>query len=115
MRITDALNLDTASLPTAPTWAPGDCKVKLAPSSTVVRTMQCKSANKNYVATFRAVNPIVPTQPQVYRFTISLKRVAIDGPFNAPLSAVLSQGAIDRTGTIGDCQSNGSGLSCKEG
>jgi hypothetical protein len=61
------------------------------------------------------VNPVRSTQPQVYKFTITLKRIAIDGPFDAPVTAVLTQGSIDRTGTISDCQSNVGGLSCKEG
>lgn len=115
VRVTDALTLDTATLASPPAWAPGACVTKLDASTGVVRTIKCQSADKKYSASFRAVNPVSATQPQVYKFTITLKRIAIDGPFNAPVAAVLTQGVIDRTGTIGDCQSNGAGLSCKEG
>lgn len=115
IRVADALNLDTDDLPVAPAWTNAQCAVKLHPLNGVVRTMQCKSPDKNYVAIFRAVNPVLATEPQVYKFTVTLRRVAIAGPFNAPVSGVLSQGAVDRTGTISDCQSNAAGLSCKEG
>lgn len=115
IRVLDGLNLDTGNLAIPPAWAPGACTVKLHPLNGVVRTMQCKSPDKNYVATFRAVNPVLATEPQVYKFTVTLRRVDIAGPFNAPVSAILSQGAVDRTGTINDCQSNAAGLSCKEG
>jgi len=115
LQVVDALNLDTSSLVPAAAWAAANCTVKTHPLNGVVRTIQCKSPNKNYIATFRAVNPVLATQPQVYKFTLTLRRIAIDGPFNSPVSATLSQGAIDRTGTINDCQSNSAGLSCKEG
>jgi hypothetical protein len=53
--------------------------------------------------------------PQVYKFTITVRRVAVNGPFDAPVTTTLKQGAVDRVGTINDCQSNQAGLSCKEG
>ena len=115
IRITDALTLDTATLANPPAWTAAECATKNAPSTSVVRTMQCRSADKRYLATFRAVNPVTPSQPQVYKYTITLRRIAIAAPFNAPVSAVLTQGTIDRAGTISDCQANAAGLSCKEG
>jgi hypothetical protein len=115
VQVTDALGLDTSTLPVPPAWAAVDCTVRTHAPSGVVRTIQCKSANKNYTATFRAVNPISATQPQVYKFIVTLRRLPIVGPFDAPVSARVTQGAVDRTGAINDCQANASGLSCKEG
>jgi len=115
IHVVDGLNLDSAGLAIPPAWAPADCTPKLHPTNGVLRTLNCKSPDKNYAAVFRAVNPVLAGQPQVYKFTVTLRRIAVVGPFNAPVATTLSQGAVDRTGTINDCQSNAAGLSCKEG
>jgi len=114
-RVVDGLTLDTDALASPPTWSAAQCVVKIVPANSVIRTITCKSADKNSTLVIRAVNPVNPLVPQVYKFTITVRRVAINGPFDSPMSATLEQGAIDRVGTINDCQSNSAGLSCKEG
>ena len=115
LRVVDGLGLDTDALPDPPAWAPTDCVAKNDVNTGVVRTIQCKTPDKAYVATIRAVNPIVPATAQVYKFTFTLKKLPIVAPFDAPVTATMSQGAVDRIGTIDDCRSNAAGLSCKEG
>ena len=110
----DAIGLDTNTLPSPAVWAEASCTVKTGTGG-VIKTVTCKSADKNSTLVIRAVNPIVPTNPQVYKFTITLRRIAITGPFDAPVVTTLTQGAIQRVGVINDCQSNQAGLSCKEG
>lgn len=114
-RVVDGLTLDTDALASPPSWTAAQCVVKTVPVSGVIRTITCKSADKNSTLVIRAVNPVNPAVPQVYKFTITIRRVAINGPFDSPVTATLEQGAIDRVGTINDCQSNSAGLSCKEG
>ena len=113
-RVVEPLGLDTDTLASPPVWPAASCVVKTGTGG-VIRTVTCKSADKNSTLSIRAVNPINPAVPQVYKFTIALRRVAITGPFTAPVGTTLSQGAVDRAGTINDCQSNQAGLSCKEG
>ena len=113
-RVVDALGLDTNTLPSPAVWPAASCTVKTGTGG-VIKTVTCKSADKNSTLVIRAVNPIVPTSPQVYKFTITLRRIAISGPFDAPVVTTLTQGAIQRVGVINDCQSNQAGLSCKEG
>lgn len=113
-RVTESLGLDTDALVPVPAWPAASCVVKKHPSN-VIRTINCKSADKNSTLTIRAVNPISPLVAQVYKFTIQVRRVAINGPFDEPVHTTLRQGAIDRVGTINACQSNQAGMSCKEG
>ncbi|HEY8518064.1 MAG TPA: hypothetical protein VIS07_21350 [Candidatus Binatia bacterium] len=115
LHVEDALNLDTSTLVTQPSWTGADCKTRLHPKTAVVRNVTCRSPDKNYTATFRAVNPISASQPQVYKFTMVLRRLAVSGPFAAPVDVTLTYGAVDRIGDISDCQSNTAGLACKEG
>jgi len=114
LRVVDNLDLDTDTLASPPSWSAADCKVKLHGSG-VPRVIQCKSANKANVAVFRAVNPISATQPVVYKFVATLRRLAIDSPFDEPVSVTFTEGAVDRIGTINDCLSDSSGLNCREG
>ena len=115
VRVVDSLTLDTDTLASPPSWTPAQCVVKTVPANGVIKTVTCKSADKNSTLVIRAVNPVNPASPQVYKFTITVRRVAINGPFDSPVTTTLEQGPIDRVGTINDCQSNSAGLSCKEG
>jgi hypothetical protein len=54
--------------------------------------------------------------PNVYRVSISVKKLALTGPFAGPVTATISTDSdIDRVGTIASCKSNASAtkLSCK--
>lgn len=113
-RVVAALGLDTDLLASPPVWPAASCTVKTGTGG-VVKTVNCKTADKNSTLVIRAVNPIIPTSPQVYKFTITLRRIDIAGPFNSPVVTTLEQSSIDRVGVINDCQLNQSGLSCKEG
>jgi len=115
VRVVDGLNLDTDALASPPSWTGAQCVVKTVPANGVIRTITCKSADKNSTLVIRAVNPVNPALSQVYKFVVTVRRIAINGPFDEPVTTTLEQGAIDRVGTINDCQSNTSGISCKEG
>jgi len=115
VRVVDSLTLDTNTLASPPVWTAAQCTVKTVPGNGVIRTIVCKSADKNSTLVIRAINPVNPVVQQVYKFTITLRRVAVVAPFDSPVSTSLKQGAIDRVGTILDCQSNQAGLTCKEG
>jgi hypothetical protein len=116
VRVTDSLSLDTDTLASPPVWTAAQCVVKTVPANGVIRTITCKSADKSSTLVLRAVNPINPALPQVYKFIITIRRIDVAGPFDAPVTTDLKQGGtIDRVGTIMDCQSNQAGLTCRQG
>jgi len=50
-----------------------------------------------------------------WKFQIKLKRLTLPGPFQGPVSAMISYGAsINRQDQIMDCHATSSGLSCRE-
>jgi hypothetical protein len=75
--------------------------------------VSCKSPDKKLRIDFKRL----AATPSVYRFSIKLKRLTgLSGPFLAPVTITLTQtaNAVDRVGSIVDCQAVGSGLVCRE-
>ena len=55
--------------------------------------------------------------PSQLKLSLSVKGLTVPGPFSAPTSVVLSQGApvsgLDRTGSLGTCKLSANQISCK--
>jgi len=70
----------------------------------------CLSLDRRFKTTLKALKAV----PTTYRFTLTVKRVALIGPFDGPVTATISQDYdIDRTGTIGNCRVGSTKLTCK--
>ena len=64
---------------------------------------------------FRADFKPFRKSPSVFRFKIRFNRIAIDGPFTAPVKLTLTHNAgVVRMDTISDCKASNSGLNCRE-
>jgi hypothetical protein len=86
------------------TWASGECKV------TATR-ISCTSADKTAKAKFRTS----PSAEGLWRFSATYKKQPIPGPFLLPTNLHLTYGlAIDRLGTLTDCVSSFSAITCRE-
>jgi hypothetical protein len=70
----------------------------------------CIGSDKTFKLTIRALKPT----PQVFRYVFTLKRVALSGPFNWPVTVTMTNGAIDRAGDIVDCRVTNTALVCRE-
>lgn len=86
------------------TWSAADC----ATSSS--GKISCISPSRNAKL---QVKPIKAT-PQVFKFTFTVKRVGLTGPFTGPVEITLRNGAIDRFGVVVDCRVDNKGLACRE-
>jgi hypothetical protein len=100
LRIQDALGLDATY-----TWAQGECGLVSS------LKLLCLSLDHRFKAKF---SPIKAT-PTVYKFSITVKRVGLNGPFSGPVTATVSQDFdIDRVDTVVDCRLSTTKLTCKE-
>jgi hypothetical protein len=92
---------DSASLDQSHTWMPAQC-------STTTGRIRCSSSNAR--ADFRSS----PRTPNVFRFNVTLKGLAIDGPFQPPVSATLKHDTgATRCGTDTECRQSRAGLTCR--
>lgn len=96
---------DTMTTDHVQTWAPGDCVEQPAPTKIV-----CLSPDRTAKITLRAIK----ATPTVVKFVLTLKRVGLAGPFDAPVDMTISNGAFDRFGPIGDCRLSDKTLVCRE-
>lgn len=118
LRLRDALGLDTASLATPPAWTGAECSVRTHSPTGVIQRIRCRTADRRAKLVLRAVKPFVPGGLQTYRFSASVRGLAIDAPFAAPISVDLREGSDTgaiRVGVIHDCRANATGLRCREG
>lgn len=104
IRVQDSLGLDHSS---APSWLATECKPPLTNGK-----IRCFDTKRRLTAVF--FHPVV-LQPNLYKFTIRLKRRALTGPFQEPITVTLTHGdSVDRQGAIVDCSSNQLGILCRE-
>lgn len=101
LHVVDALGLDVTYV-----WGASECAV-LPPGTKVL----CISLDRTFKMTFRALK----ATPTVYRFTGTVKRVGLTGPFSGPVTVTISQDLdIDRVDTVVDCRLDSTKLKCKE-
>lgn len=89
-------------------WVPGEC------TATSSGQMKCKSADKRKTITLKPLASI----PELYLFRASLRRVALDGPFQPPVQVdIATNGDVvsgtDRWGSLGLCVISNSGMRCR--
>ena len=100
LRVVDSVALDATF-----TWAQGECG--LVSSGKLL----CISLDHRFKASFKPLK----TTPTVYRFTITVKRVGLNGAFSGPVTVTVSQDFdIDRVDTVVDCRLESTKLTCKE-
>jgi hypothetical protein len=87
------------------TWTSGECATS---QSGNIRCISTDRTAKLLVRKIRA--------PRVYRYSVKVKRVALpeNRAFVPPIAVTLSNGAVDRVGSILDCRADNSGLYCRE-
>jgi hypothetical protein len=96
---------DTMATDRLQTWAPADCVEQAAPTRIV-----CLSPDRTAKITLRAIK----ATPTVVKFVLTLKRIALAGPFDAPVEMTVTNGAFDRFGVITDCRVSDKALVCRE-
>ncbi len=95
---------DSLTTSVSHTWALAECKV----STTKIT---CTSPDKTAKAKFRTSS----SANGLWRFSATYKKQAITGPFLLPTHLTLTYGlAIDRLGTLTDCVSTFSAITCRE-
>lgn len=63
---------------------------------------------------FKAAVRTVQSDPSTHRFAIAVKKLALGGPFDGPVTVTLSQDHfIDRVGSLAVCKSTPTKLTCK--
>lgn len=96
---------DTMTTDRVQTWAPGDCVEQAAPTKIV-----CLSPDRTAKITLRALK----ATPTVVKFVLTLKRIGLAGPFDAPVEVTITNGVFDRFGEITDCRVSDKTLVCRE-
>ena len=100
LHVVDAVALDATY-----DWQQGECGLVGG------LKLICLSLDHRFKATFK---PLKAT-PNVYRFTITVKRVGLTGAFSGPVTVTVSQDFdIDRVDTVVDCRLESTKLTCKE-
>ena len=99
----EATVVDGGALEQVASWPASECRQ--APTG----VMRC--SRRGAVATFKPVAGRSPGM-QRYRFSVALRRLAIDGPFEAPIGLRLRSGDVTRAGALEECDPNGSRLRC---
>ncbi|HEV7734644.1 MAG TPA: right-handed parallel beta-helix repeat-containing protein [Candidatus Binatia bacterium] len=88
------------------TFAPADCT-----TASNGNKILCKTADRASKATFKTA----PSANGIWKFSAKLKKQTLTAPQVGPLTVTLTYGpAIDRVGTIEDCVSSFTTLSCRK-
>ena len=86
------------------TWQPADCK-------STPRSVRCVSSDRLERVQFKTS----PKAPGVWKFKAQFKKPNLTGPVQGPTTAHLIYGPLtDRTGSIPDCKSTSTVLTCKD-
>ena len=86
------------------TWQPAECK-------TTARVVRCVSPDRLMKVQFKTS----PRAPGVWKFKAQFKKQNLAGPVVGPATAHLIYGpGTDRTGSIPDCKSTSTVLTCKD-
>ncbi len=87
-------------------WSPAECVEPPGKGK-----IECVSTDRNAKLKTKAVK----NAPGVFRFTLTLKRRGLAGPFDAPVEVTLTNGGVfDRVGPISDCRVTENSLVCRE-
>lgn len=99
LRIRDGLGFDQTYA-----WGQGECGM------VALHQWVCLATARGMKGGMKASR----SAPTTYRFTLSVKGLALSGPFAGPVSATISQDfGIDRVGTIATCRPTATRLVCK--
>ena len=98
LRVQDGLALDRTI-----SWTGGDCRRS---NNGAVKCRNVDGTTQGKFIPLRAT-------PALFRFRVTLRRLDIAAPFQAPVGVTLSHGAgVVRTGAIASCASSNAGLKC---
>jgi hypothetical protein len=99
LRVQDGLGFDATYA-----WNQGDCGM------VALHQWVCLATARGMKGTMKASR----SAPNTYRYTLTVKRLALNAPFGGPATATISQDYdIDRVGTIASCKAAPTKLTCK--